>query len=93
MEEKEVKQAEMPKKPEKLTYEQLEAVAHQLSDQSRKLYLQLQEANKANLFERLNYLFKVVKYSNSFNVTFVEKCVAEIEQLMTIQEEDTEKEK
>ena len=90
MEEKEVKSTETPAK---LTYEQLEALAHQLSDQSRKLYMQLQEANKTNLFERLNYLFKVLKYSGSFRIEFVDKCVSEIEELMTIPEETPEESK
>ena len=33
---------------QKLTYEQLENVAHQLSEQSRQLYQRLQEVNMEN---------------------------------------------
>lgn len=78
-------------RPEKMSYEQLENVAHQLSEQSRQLYAKLQEANMANMFKRLDYLFKVVENAHAFSEEFVAKCVAEIEDLMTVPEsEETE---
>lgn len=78
-------------RPEKMSYEQLENVAHQLSEQSRQLYAKLQEANMANMFKRLDYLFKVVENAHAFSEEFVTKCVAEIEDLMTVPEsEETE---
>ena len=52
-------------RPEKMSYEQLENVAHQLSEQSRQLYAKLQEANMANMFKRLDYLFKVVENAHA----------------------------
>lgn len=91
MEEKKVV-ATKADKPEKMSYEQLENIAHQLSEQSRQLYAKLQEANMANVFKRLDYLFKVVENAHAFNEEFVAKCVAEIEDLMTVPESEEETE-
>ena len=78
-------------RPEKLSYEQLENVAHQLSEQAKQLYMKLQAANMNNMFKRLDYLFKVVENGHMFKQDFLEKCIAEIEEIMTVPEE-TDKE-
>lgn len=75
-------------RPEKMSYEQLENVAHQLSEQSRQLYAKLQEINMANTFKRLEYLFKVLEHSMHFSEEFCRKCAAEIEDLITIPESE-----
>lgn len=75
-------------KQEKMSYEQLENIAHQLSEQSKHLYAKLQEANMLNMFKRLDYLFKVVENSHAFNNSFVDKCISEIEGLITIPESE-----
>lgn len=85
MEENKVKN----ERPEKMSYEQLENVAHQLSEQNRQLYMKLQSANMTNLFKRLDYLFKVIENSDKFNKEFVNKCLTEIESSMTIPEEES----
>ena len=78
--------------PEKLSYEQLENVAHQLSEQTRQLYNQLQNANMNNVFRRLDYLFRVVENGAVFHTEFLNKCISEIEDIMDISEEqNTEK--
>ena len=77
-------------RPEKLSYEQLEQVAHQLSEQTRQLYSQLQQSNMTNMFKRLDYLFKVVENGHMFKQDFLEKCIAEIEEIMTVPEETEE---
>lgn len=77
-------------KPQKMSYEQLENIAHQLSEQAKTLYARLQETNMANMFKRLDYLFKIVENAHAFNEAFVNKCVAEIEGLMTIPENEEE---
>lgn len=80
----------------KLSYEELNNVCHQLSNQSRELYQKLQEANQFNMFKRLDYLFAVVKFYERFSAEFATKCIEEIEQIMTIPEdvkEEPEKEK
>ncbi len=79
-------------KPEKMSYEQLENIAHQLSEQAKQLYARLQEANMTNMFKRLDYLFKVVENAHAFNEEFVAKCVTEIEDLMTVPETEEESE-
>lgn len=75
-------------RPEKMSYEQLENIAHQLSEQAKQLYAKLQEANMNNAFKRLDYLFKVLDYREVFSTEFYVKCVEEIEEFMTIPEED-----
>ena len=74
-------------RPEKMSYEQLEIIAHQLSEQTKQLYMKLQAANMGNMFKRLDYLFKVVENGHIFKQDFLEKCIAEIEELMTVPEE------
>lgn len=83
MEDKEIKQT---RQPEKMSYEQLENIAHQLSEQSRSLAGKLQEANLNNLFRRLDYLFLAVQNSNKFKVSFVNECIDEIQALLTVTE-------
>lgn len=96
MEEQKKKVVEMKpqvqKRPEKLSYEKLEDVAHQLSEQNRQLFAKLQELNMTNVFKRLDYLFKVVENGHMFKQDFFEKCIAEIESLMTVPEQEEEPE-
>lgn len=75
---------------QKLTYEQLEEVAHQLSEQSKQLYAKLQEANMSNLMKRLDYLFKVIENELHFDEEFVASCTAEIKEMMTIPKAEEE---
>lgn len=77
-------------RPEKMSYEQLENVAHQLSEQAKQLYMKLQRADMSNIFKRLDYLFKVVENAHAFSEEFTTKCVQEIEDLMTVPEVETE---
>ena len=91
MEEQKKKVVEMKpqvQRPEKMSYEQLENVAHQLSEQNRQLFAKLQELNMANMFKRLDYLFKVIENGHMFKQDFLEKCIAEIESIMTVPEQE-----
>lgn len=72
----------------KLSYDELENAANELLMQNQQMYNELQKANMANVFKRLDYLFKVVEFNTSFNTEFVNTCVAEIEEMMTIKEAD-----
>lgn len=95
MEEQKKKVVEMKpqvQRPEKMSYEQLENVAHQLSEQNRQLFVKLQKLNMANMFKRLDYLFKVVENGHMFKQDFLEKSIAEIESLMTVSEQEEEPE-
>lgn len=95
MEEQKKKVVEMKpqvQRPEKMSYEQLESVAHQLSEQNRQMFAKIQELNMANVFKRLDYLFKVVENGHMFKQDFFEKCIAEIESIMTVPEQEEEPE-
>ena len=94
MEEQKKKVVEMKpqERPEKMSYGQLENVAHQLSEQNRQLFAKIQELNMANMFKRLDYLFKVVENGHMFKQDFLEKCVAEIESIITIPKQEEESE-
>lgn len=72
----------------KLSYDELENAANELLMQNQQMYNELQKANMANVFKRLDYLFKVVEFNASFNTEFVNSCVAEIEEMMTIKDTD-----
>lgn len=91
MEEKKSNTISMSTENKKMSYEQLEGVAHQLSEQVKQLYNQLQQANLNNMFKRLDYLFKVVENTEKFSPAFSEACIKEIEAFMTIQEEESNK--
>ena len=74
----------------KISYEELEKLAKHLSDKCAYLEQKLGEANLSNVFQRLNYLFKVAENHKVFSTEFISKVVLEIEDLLTI--EDTKKE-
>lgn len=95
MEEKTVKmkntKKEMPAKdPKKLSYDELENIAQQLSNQNRELYMKVQELNAENMFKRLDYLFKVVENEIAFPPAFINNCVEEIQDMMTLPKEEKE---
>ena len=97
MEEQKKKVSEMQpatkaERPEKMSYEQLENIAHQLSEQNKQLYMKLQAVNMSNMFKRLDYLFKVAENGHIFKQDFLEECVAEIEKIMTVPKEDNAEE-
>lgn len=76
------------KNKKKLSYEELENIAHQLSEQSRVLSERLEQSNMHNAFKRLDYLFKIIENSKEFKPEFVDKCVSEIEELISIPESE-----
>ena len=78
--------AKQPMQPmqEKLSYEQLENIAHQLSEQVKAWMKKAQENELGAIFQRLDYLFRVVSLSSDcvFPTDFVERCAQEIEDTM-----------
>ena len=80
---------EMPtpevKQEKKLSYEELENITNNL-------YIRLQQADMANMFKRLDYLFKVVENVGNFPQEFVKHCTEEIVNIMTISTEETKEE-
>ena len=98
MEEKRLKIEPKQQAPEKMSYEQLENVAHQMSEQSRNLYNQnqqlakrLEESNLQNFFRRLEYLWTIIN-SNTPYITeeFKVNCGQEFMDAMSIAEEKEE---
>jgi hypothetical protein len=78
----------------KLSYEELENVAHQMSEQSRNLYAKnqqlakaLEENNMNNYFKRLDYLWAII-HSGSGYITeeFKVKCGKEFMEMLTTEE-------
>ena len=77
---------EETKEVKKLSYEELEKVAHELNNQCQTLYKELQNANMLNTFKRLDYLFKVVENINEFPQEFAKHCIEEVVNIMTVPE-------
>ena len=84
---------ENKKEQKKLSYEELQNVASQLSQQNQQLNIMLQQANMTNIFKRLDYLFKVLENKNCFNSDFVITCADEIKEIITGPVEETKEEK
>lgn len=73
--------------PKRLTYEQLNEACMQLSQQNQNLWAQVQQLQANLMSKRLDFLFKVLKYQNSFNSDFVIECAEEIKDALEIKEE------
>jgi hypothetical protein len=80
---------EIKMNPDKPTYEQLSEICQKFEAERNYYYKKLQEFNLANLYKRLDYLFKVMENSEKFSADFVVSCADEIEKAITIPE-DTE---
>ena len=88
MEENKEKTVKLEPENRKLSYEELNDMARQLSQQNQQLYAQLQRVNMNNMFRRLDYLFEVVKNGAMFSSEFLDNCIKEIEESLTITEEE-----
>lgn len=77
--------------PEKMSYEQVVDIANQLQSQNRELMNRLQ--NLANVYHRLDYLFKVVESPTQFDQVFVKACATEIQDIITIPSDKEEPKK
>lgn len=88
MKEKEVTTGGQAQQTKKLSYEQLEQICSQLDQQSRALKYQLEQT--ANVFRRLDYLFKVLENKDCFDFSYVQTVADEIKQIMTIEEPSEE---
>jgi hypothetical protein len=91
---KEVKKEEN----KKISYEDLQKAAGQLYQQNQQLIAkckqyeeQMQRLN--NVEVRLHYLFEVLDKGSYFDDDFIEVCVNEIKEIMTIKEEPEEENK
>ena len=91
---KEVKKEEN----KKISYEDLQKAAGQLYQQNQQLIAkckqyeeQMQRLN--NVEVRLHYLFEVLDKGSYFDDDFIEVCVNEVKEIMTIKEEPEEENK
>jgi hypothetical protein len=76
------------KETKKLSYEQLEQIAGNLSAQLQQAQARLQQETMFNAFKRLDYLFKVIESPiDTFTTDFRIKCAEEIEDSLTIPDE------
>lgn len=76
------------KEEKKLSYEQLNDACNQLLQQNRQLAVQNRELEQFAMNKRLDYLFKVIEFSKEFNSDFVGNCASEIEEALTITQEE-----
>jgi hypothetical protein len=81
----------------KLSYDELETAAKQISAQldalareNNQLRIALQKAQLGNLYTELEFKFKVVQNAEMFSSEFVERCIKNIEEIMTPEPEETE---
>lgn len=90
-EETKAKVVEMqPTKESVKTYEELVAENNQIKQQAEAMYRQMQQMNMANVFKRLEFLFKIVENRTAFPEEFKNKCIMEIVNLITIPENKDE---
>lgn len=83
--------------PKKLSYEELENAARQISAQldavmkeNNQLKNAVNQLQMNNLYTELNFRFKVIEFQDSFSPSFVDNCINVIEDIMTTKEsEDT----
>lgn len=82
--------------PKKFSYEELEGIATQLSEQlnaavreNQQLRKQVQGLTMTNVYTELNFKFEVVKNAHMFSPEFADRIVQEIEDIMTPEKEET----
>lgn len=78
--------------PKKMSYDQLNEVCGQLYQQNQKMARELQQMQAALMSKRMDYLFTVVGNADKFPQTFVEDCIAEIQEALRIPDEEESKE-
>lgn len=85
------------KKSTKLTYEQLEEAARQISQQAESIFKEnqqlkaaLQQASLNNLYRELDFRFKVLDNADMFSSKFLDMCIRNIEDTMTPKENTEE---
>ena len=81
---------EVVKEKKELTYDELKNVAGQLQQQNKFLIEQLQKNEYADLHKRIEYLFKVLEYKNTFANTdngFVDEVISELISILKIEKQ------
>lgn len=76
----------------KLSYEELENYAKQLTQQFDMMRKQMESMQLQEVVARLNFLFKVVELAKHFDKEYVEKCVGEIQKTLVMDVPETTEE-
>lgn len=69
---------EKQERPEKMSYEQLENIARQLSMQNEQLVMQINSLRNTYIFTIMDYLMRVVEHSDNYPSELVDYCRAEV---------------
>ena len=94
-----VQMGNITQQEKKLSYEELQETASQLSAQNqqivakfKELYAKHQELLQNNYFVRLEWLWRVIDKRDYFDEYFVSKCMAEFKEILmpTVEEETKE---
>lgn len=72
----------MEEKKKKLSYEELESLTKQLTEQNDILMNQNNQVNMVTFFKRLDYLFRMLEYSKLFKEEITNKVCEEINNLL-----------
>ena len=76
----------------KLSYEELKNIAGQLQQQNKMLVEQMYKARNEEMYKRIDYLFKVLENKDSFSTGFCHGVANEIEDVLTIEDQEEVKE-
>jgi hypothetical protein len=76
----------------RVSYDQLNNIAMQLSEHNRKLVQQLNDRDYSIQIKRVDWLLSIIGMSDKFSPEFITRCVEEIEQQFTIDETDNTEE-
>jgi hypothetical protein len=66
----------------KLSYEELNNVCMQLSEQNERMKAHIDSLNRQQMFARLEFLFKVLQHKDSFSEGIVARAASEISEIM-----------
>jgi hypothetical protein len=66
----------------KLSYEELNNVCMQLSEQNERMKAHIDSLNRQQMFARLEFLFKVIEFKPSFPSEIFVKAVNEVSEIM-----------
>ena len=91
--EKKVKPFQPKKEKPQHTVEELEKYIQQIHVEYNKLAEANRQMNNNNAVIRVELLFKVLDKANFFPKPFVKKCVLELEELLTIPDQEEEEKK
>lgn len=76
----------------RISYDQLNNIAMQLSEHNRKLVQQLNDRDYSIQIKRIDWLLSIIGMSDKFSTEFIIRCIEEIEQQFTINETDNTEE-